>query len=303
VRANDEQVAAAGESLIFEEVVPQDDGDHTYISVKFPLRDADGAVYGVCGISTDITERQRMEAELRRHQADLAHVLRVHTMGQMAVSLAHEINQPLGAIASYAHGCRNWLASNVYERERVLEAIERIASEALRAGEITRRLRDLLRKGRPRRESASLKSMVENAVGIAQPAAQSAEVALHLDVAGDLPRLTVDPIQIEQVLLNLLLNAIDAAPGAERARAVHVGARREAEGVMVSVSDTGSGIDPEIEQKLFEPFFTTKPNGLGMGLVISRSIVEAHGGRIWVESAVEGGARFCFTLPLSGREE
>jgi two-component system sensor kinase FixL len=224
-------------------------------------------------------------------------------MGQMAVSLAHEINQPLGAIASYAHGCRNWLASNVYERERVLEAIERIASEALRAGEITRRLRDLLRKGRPRRESASLKSMVENAVGIAQPAAQSAEVALHFDVAGDLPRLTVDPIQIEQVLLNLLLNAIDAAPGSERARAVHVGARREAEGVMVSVSDTGSGIDPEIEQKLFEPFFTTKPNGLGMGLVISRSIVEAHGGRIWVESAVEGGARFCFTLPLSGREE
>jgi PAS domain S-box-containing protein len=422
LRANDRRVLETGNAVQFEEVVPSDGQERIYLSSKFPLRDRQGRLYGVCGVSTDITERKAMEAalrtsqatlasiiesssdpicalsrdwqlvamnaatarfvpeligslpdmnrplgeipedfatqwrellergmsgerftversipfasgprqfsvsfnptvqddsvtgvavfgreiteikraeeEARQHQAELAHVLRLHTMGEMAASLAHEVNQPLGAIAAYAQGCRNHLNAGRVDAADLLHTVEAIAREALRAGAITRRVRELLRKEEATRTLVDAAELVRAALDIVAATARRHDVALSMRCDSPPLPVLVDQIQIEQVVINLLLNAIDATRATPEPRLVEARAVLAADGgVQITVTDTGTGVDPALAERIFEPFLTTKSGGLGMGLAISRSIVTAHGGHLWHTPNATGGAAFHFTLP------
>ncbi len=296
-QANDHAVIGANESIDFEEIAPLDDGPHTYISVKFPLYDSAGVIYAVCGISTDITALKQAEERARQHQSDLTHVLRVSTMSAIAASLAHEINQPLGAIANYAAGCARRIRTGASQPGDVLPMVDQIAAEALRAGEIVRRMRELVRKGAQCREAIDLDQVARTAVHVIESEARQQGVSIHFEPSLEPRAVWADGIQIEQVLLNLLLNALDAMRATpEGERVITVRTLPAGDAVEVAVRDTGGGLAPGIAERAFDPFFTTKPDGLGMGLTISRSIIEAHGGRLWMTQ--NGcGSTFHFTLP------
>ena len=245
-----------------------------------------------------IERRERAEEEARRHQADLAHVLRVQTMGEMAAGLAHEINQPLGAIANYAQGCRRRIVSNSLTEAELMPILESIAAEALRAGERISHLRALVRKQNSQREPTHVNEIVHGAVELTQPDTRAVGVTVRLALADDLPPVLVDRIQIEQVVLNLLRNAVEAMDDCRGDALLVVETRADrAGGVEVAVRDTGVGLPAERTAVVFEPFITDKAAGLGMGLAISRSIVELHGGRIWAEPNGARGTTFRFTLP------
>jgi PAS domain S-box-containing protein len=297
-RAGDRQVLAQRQSLQFENSLKVRGVLTTYVTVKFPVLDAEGNVLGVCGISTDITHRRQAEEMARAHQAELAHVLRVSTLGEMAAGLAHEINQPLGAIANYAQGSVRRLREGAIGAPELLPIIEAIAHEALRAGEIIRRLRELLRKEEPERTSADLNELAGESARFVEGETRELDIAMHLDFASRLPPVHCNSVQIEQVILNLLLNAVDAVQGADngnRRVALSTGVAG-ADRVEVAVSDSGPGL-PDAD--VFAPFYTTKRGGLGMGLAISRSIIEAHGGRLEAASNPGGGSTFRFTLPVT----
>jgi PAS domain S-box-containing protein len=292
-----------GERFTVERVLMVDGVARPFL-VSFNPTVQDGEVTGVAIFGREITDLRRAEEEARQHQAELAHVLRRHTMGEMAASLAHEVNQPLGAIANYAQGCRNRLKSGRVEHEELLATVEEIAREALRAGEITRRVRELLRKEEPQHTTVDAAEIIRAALGIIAGAARRERVALSSRIEATPLPVDVDPIQIEQVVVNLLLNAIEAtSDSATRAVEIRAAAAALPDAVVeIAVSDTGVGIDPRLEQRIFEPFLTTKPSGLGMGLAISRSIVAAHGGRLWYTPNEGGGTTFHFTLPVAPRD-
>jgi len=274
---------------------------HLLISVH-PIID-NGVVSGATVFSKDITDHKRAEEQARQHQAELAHVLRLSTMGEMAAGLAHEIHQPLCAIANYAQGCARRLRDRAMDVSVLLPVVEAIAAEALRAGEIIRRLRDLLRKEGPHQEVVDINGIVRGAIRMIEPEARRHDVHLQLELAPDLPEVIGDGVQIEQVLLNLLLNgveAVQAAHNGERSLVV-ITAPAGADAVEVSVRDSGIGI-PDPPADVFAPFFSTKPNGLGMGLSISRTLIETHGGRLFATRNPDHGSTFRFTLPVPGRE-
>lgn len=261
--------------------------------------DAGQPLYGLVMVQ-DITDRRRAEHAAKRHQAELARVLRVTTAGEMASGLAHELNQPLCAIGNYANGCLRRLDGGGLDGEAFRYPIERIAAESLRAGRIVHNLLDFVRKGESRKVGAAeLNDVVRQAAQLAEVEAWQHEVTIRLDLAPDLPRLTIDAVQIEQVILNLTLNATEAMVNTTGPHEIQISTRRSGSAtVEVSVRDAGHGIAPGIEARLFEPFFTTKASGLGMGLSISYSIIEGHGGRIWAEANPSGGSIFRFTLPV-----
>jgi C4-dicarboxylate-specific signal transduction histidine kinase len=289
--------ALGGERFVVEESLPGDDGLRRYQVALNPTIQH-GQVTGVAVFSRDVTELHRAEEQARQHQAELAHALRLHTVGEMAASLAHEVNQPLGAIANYAQGCRRRIESGAITAQELLPMIEAIAREAMRAGEITRRVRTVLRKEDSPRHAVDMAALLEAAVGLALPTARRLGVTLTCLPTPPLPRVVGDPIQIEQVLLNLLLNAVEAS--SQSPQPAHVEVRMQATDpgqLEVAVADNGAGVDPALGDGIFEPFRTTKPGGLGMGLAISRSIVASHGGRLWVTDNPTGGAVFRVTLP------
>jgi PAS domain S-box-containing protein len=295
--------AFRGEHVQVERTIPLDgEPQHFLISVH-PIIE-NGAVSGATVFSKDITERKRVEAQARQHQAELAHVLRLGTMGEMAAGLAHEINQPLGAIANYAQGCVHRLRSGSNDAAALLPIVEQIAREALRAGEIIRRLRELVRKESPQQQVVDLNTLVRKSVQMIESEARQHDIRLQLVLAPDLPAVGCDPIQIEQVLLNLLRNGVEAvqiARNGERALVITTAANG-ANGVAVSICDSGAGI-PEPPIDVFAPFFSTKPQGLGMGLSISRSIIEAHSGRLSATRNPDRGSTFRFTLPADLRDD
>jgi C4-dicarboxylate-specific signal transduction histidine kinase len=264
-----------------------------------PLFDERGAYTGVLSMITDVTARKRAEDQARRHEAELAHVARLSTVGEMASILAHELNQPLSAIANYAQGCIQRLAANRGTSETLTEAMTQAAAEAERAGAIVRRIRSFVRKGEAERLVVDANSIVRDAVEFVTPEARRRNMVIRLALGEGLPPTAADKIQIEQVVLNLVRNAFDAMIDAPaNLRTVTIGTRLvDSNAICVSVSDTGNGLGQIPDTSVFEPFFTTKPNGLGIGLTISRSIVEAHGGRLWVEPTRRRGATFVFTLP------
>jgi C4-dicarboxylate-specific signal transduction histidine kinase len=262
------------------------------------------SLYAAYTFEHDRLERERAEALLldaqaKQHHAELAHAARLSTLGEMAAGLAHELNQPLAAIVSYARGCSLRLRSGEVETGALVEVIEEISAQALRAGEVLRRIRDFVRSGELRRERVDLNDVVREAVRFAEIEARQSGIAMPLELAsGSLP-VDVDRIQVEQVVLNLVRNGFEAmrttAPD-ERELSIRTN-RNGDDGIEVAIGDTGTGIPPGIAGRVFDPFFSTKRDGLGLGLSISRSIIEAHGGRLWVIANPSRGATFRFTLP------
>ena len=249
------------------------------------------------GFIRDLTERQQTEARLQELQSELVHISRLTAMGEMASTLAHELNQPLSAINNYLKGSRRLLEGAGDERSAVMrDALDKAADQAMRAGEIIRRLRDFVSRGESERRVESITKLVEEASALALVGVKDRgiRVGFQFDPATDL--VLADRVQIQQVLLNLIRNAMDAMEGSQlRDLNVAIAGADERQ-VRISVTDTGSGISPDIAEQLFQPFITTKRQGMGVGLSISRAIVEAHGGRIWVEPNPAGGTIFHFTL-------
>jgi PAS domain S-box-containing protein len=257
----------------------------------------------LAGISMDITARKQAEEQGRKHQTELAHVARVSTMGEMASGLAHELNQPLTAVVNSAQSALNRLRSDTGVRQDVLEAIELASAQALRAAEIIRRLADFVQKHEPRRSSCNFNDAVREVVNLMAHEVRDQGVRIRLELAVDLPLVRADNIQIQQVILNLVRNGIEAMsemPAGQRLLQIQTSVVGDA--VEVAVRDRGSGLTPETRERLFTPFYTTKPHGMGMGLSISRSIIDAHGGRLWTTSNPDLGTAFHFTLPISADE-
>jgi two-component system sensor kinase FixL len=254
------------------------------------------------GFVRDLTERQEHEARVRELQAEVVHISRLSAMGEMASALAHELNQPLSAIANYMNGARRLIARTPGGDARVAEAIDKSAEQALRAGDIIRRLRDFLARGEGERTVESLAKLVHEACGLALVGAKESNVSVRYQMDPHLDRVLVDRVQIQQVIVNLVRNALDAMQNHER-RELLVSTSVEDDMAMVTVADTGPGIDPIAAERLFQPFVTTKAAGMGVGLSISRTIVEAHGGRIWTEPNPGGGTIFRFTVRLAQDEE
>ena len=257
----------------------------------------------LAGMVRDITERKLAEQEAKRRLDELAQVARLSLMGEMASGLAHEINQPLAAIVNYAHACRRLLQAGRAEPEVLLDTLEQIARQGQRAGEIVSHLRQFIHRGKTERTMVNINAVVSDVIDLLQHEIEAQRVALQLDLDGSLPAHAMDRIQIEQVILNLVKNAIDAMRAmAQDARRLHIRTRRHdgaQEAVEVIVSDTGEGLPKEGDRPGVHPLFTTKPNGIGVGLSISRSIVRTHGGRLWAEPNQQAGARFHFTLPIN----
>jgi PAS domain S-box-containing protein len=262
---------------------------------------AEGTPQRIAGTHKDVTLRKELEAQMQRQQVELAHVLRLQTVEGVAGELAHEINQPLGAIANFASGLVARLQQGA-EPSTLLDGAEQIAKQAQRAAEVLRRLRDFTRKTAPRRELMDLNALVRDAVSLAEPDVRRHSVELRLRLAAPPPHVLADGVQLVQVILNLAINGVDAIVAAGESRRLTIETRAAGSQAQVLVSDTGTGLSPEAEQHLFEPFFTTKRGGLGMGLSIARGIVEGHGGRLVLEPPNGAGATFSVTLPIAEGE-
>jgi len=278
---------------------------HPYLPIVVVVGSS-ASIYMAYALERERVEQKRTrsafaEAQLREHQAEVAHAARLSTLGGMAAGLAHELNQPLAAVVSYARGCARRLEAGELSKAALLEVLEEISAQALRAGEVLRRIRDFLR-GDSRRESVDVNDVVRRALRFAEPEARRAGVRIELALAPQPLAAKADVIQIEQVILNLVQNGFEvmsANNGTQRVLAI---ATRQLGGDMVevTVSDTGSGISPDAAARLYDPFFSTKPDGLGLGLSISRSIVEAHGGRLSAVANPDRGTTFRFTLRATG---
>jgi signal transduction histidine kinase len=259
----------------------------------------------VVGTHVDITEHKRAEEErqrLRELEADLAHLNRVSSMGELTASLAHEVSQPIAATIIDASTCLRWLSRDQPDLEMARAAAERVAQDGKRAGEIVSRVRTLFKKGTRQRESVNLNETIQEMVLLLRNEATQFAVSVRAELDADLPQVLCDRVQLQQVLMNLMMNSIDAMKDVNGTRELTVQSQSGEDGqVLISVTDTGIGLPPQQADKIFDAFFTTKPHGTGIGLRISRSIVGAHGGRLWATDHPPRGARFSFTLPISGR--
>jgi two-component system sensor kinase FixL len=250
------------------------------------------------GFIRDLTERQKTEARLQELQSELVHISRLTAMGEMASTLAHELNQPLSAISNYLKGSRNLLEGRSDENSTTIRnALDRAADQAMRAGQIIRRLRDFVSRGETERRAESISKLVEEASALALVGVKDRGIHVQFKFDPSVDLVLADRVQIQQVLLNLIRNAMDAMETSHE-RDLRIAITPIDKGyIRISVIDTGSGIAPEVAKQLFQPFVTTKRDGMGVGLSISRTIVEAHAGQIWVEQNPSGGTIFHFTLP------
>jgi len=284
----------------FRIVLP--DGAIKYLrSTGHPVRNISGDLLEYVGTSIDVTERKRADEErerLHQAQADLAHVNRVTTMGELTASLAHEVNQPIAAAITNANTCMRWLAADTPNLEEARAAAMRIVKDGTRAAEIIKRVRLLFKKGNLERELVDLNEVVRDMIVLLRSEATRYSISVRTKLAADLPEVVGDRVQLQQVLMNLMINSIDAMRDVNGTRELVVKSERgEYEQALVSVSDTGLGLPQQQADQIFNAFFTTKSHGTGMGLRISRSIVESHGGRLWAAENSPRGASFYVTLP------
>jgi len=251
------------------------------------------------GFIRDLTERQQTEARLQELQSELVHISRLTAMGEMASTLAHELNQPLSAIANYLKGSRRLLEGASDEKSAAMrDALDKAADQAMRAGHIIRRLRDFVARGESERRVESITKLVEEASALALVGVKDLGIRVQFQFNPEIDLVIADRVQVQQVVLNLIRNAMDAMETSQTRDLVVAIAPADGGQVRISVTDSGSGISPEIAEQLFQPFITTKRHGMGVGLSISRAIVEAHNGRIWVEPNPTGGTIFHFTLAV-----
>ncbi len=265
------------------------------------MRTSEGRFF--TGFVRDLTERQQAEARMQELQSDLVRVSRLTALGEMASALAHELNQPLTAISNYLKGSRRLLAANGLGEDRITTALDQAADQALRAGVIIRRLREFVSRGETERRIEDLPKLIEEASALALVGAREHGVRVSFVIDPAVDRVLVDKIQIQQVLLNLIRNGMDAMEDSPRRELVISVVPVDDDLVRVSVSDTGAGVEPSFADQLFQPFVTSKRTGMGVGLSISRTIIETHGGRIWFEPNPDGGAVFKFTLQRARLEE
>jgi C4-dicarboxylate-specific signal transduction histidine kinase len=249
-------------------------------------------------------ERKRAEETLRKSQAELAHVTRLVSMGELAASIAHEINQPLTAVVTNGSACLRWLDADSPNLEEAREAARRIVRDGSRAGEVLKRIRSFLKKADTQKTRVDINKAIREVVTLTEDEARRHHVTLRMKLANDLPPVLGDRVQLQQVILNLVMNGIEAmAASTNESRELHIYSRRhEADKVLIAVKDFGGGVDPHDAEKLFDPFYSTKANGLGMGLAISRTIVEDHGGRLGIAPDNGLGTTFQFTLIQYGKE-
>jgi PAS domain S-box-containing protein len=296
---------AAGETVITHETRHRrKDGTTFPVEVRLRVYVAeDGRLYGI-SLVQDITDRKKAEQTLREAQAALAHVTRVTTLGEVTASFAHELNQPLAAIANNANACRGLLASGRQEVDELQEVLADIVADAERASAIIERVRALAKRSAPEQTELQLDDVVNDVLALASAESALRHVSIRTDVPADLPVVVGDRVQLQQVLLNLVVNAMDAMASVDEAeRRLEIRGRLDTQdghpAVTIRVEDRGIGLEPEQMGRLFEAFYTTKPHGMGLGLAISRSIIEAHGGRLWAESVPGRGAVFSFRLPAA----
>ncbi len=270
-----------------------------------PIRNGDERIVGAVIVNEDVTEQKKSEEKLRQAELELARIARLTIMGELTASIAHEVNQPLAAVVTNANAALRWLALSPPNLDETRQAVQRIAGDGTRASEVIRRIRELMKKSGPARRPVNLNNLVQETIVLIQPELKSKRVSLKTELAPELPLVPADFVQVQQVLLNLIVNAIDSLSAEpDRVRMLWVRTDLpEPDVVQVAVQDTGVGFDPQENERLFEPFYTTKSGGLGMGLAISRSIVEAHGGRLWATPNNAHGATFQFTLPVHDGDE
>jgi PAS domain S-box-containing protein len=289
---------ATGEPLESEVRIRMANGSYRWLLIRnVPLRDELGAIIKWYGTGIEIEDRKRAEEQLRQAQVDLGHVNRVTTMGELTASLAHEVKQPIAAAVTDANTCMRWLARDHPDMEEAREAALRVVKDATRAAEIISRIRLLFNKGTPQRELVDVNEVIREMVFLLRSEAIRYNISVRTDLAADLPQVMGDRVQLPQVLMNLMVNSIDAMKDVDGTRELAIQSQRtENDQLLVSVSDTGVGLPPQQADQIFNAFFTTKSHGTGMGLRISRSIVESHGGRLWASANVPRGAAFYFTL-------
>ena len=283
----------------FELARPVADGGKRYISVSgLPVFDKAGRFIGYRGVARHVTERKRAEAALRDMQMELEHANRVATMGQLSASITHEVKQPITAAVTYALAARRWLSAEPPNFREVDDALSLIVKEGNRAGEVVGRIRALIKKAPARKDAVAINDAILEVIALTRTEAANNSVSVRTQLAEGLPRVQGDRVQLQQVLLNLIINAIEAMRDVgEEERELLIGTRNEPDGVSVEVRDSGPGFAPAVIERVFEPFYTTKPEGMGMGLSICRSIIEAHGGRLWAIPCEPRGALFQFTIP------
>jgi PAS domain S-box-containing protein len=291
---------ATGKPFEAEARLRRADGEYRLMLLrKVPLRDEAENIVKWYGSATDIEDRRRAEEQLRQAQEDLARVTRVVAMGELA-AIAHEVNQPLTAIVTNASLSLRQLNSATPDPDELRGAITEIVNDGARASAVLSRIRALLMSGAPSATEIDINQVIQDVILLLRYELNRNRISLRTEPAPDLPPVRGDPVQLQQVLINLIMNAIDALrKSGERPREILIRSAKNPEGILVQVEDSGPGIGPEQADRIFEPFFTTKPQGMGMGLSISRSIVESHGGRLWAAPGELHGARFQFIVPMA----
>lgn len=251
-------------------------------------------------LANSVAEREKAQQALIQAQSELAHLSQALTMGELTASIAHEVNQPLTAVVNYGNACLEWLSANPPDLQEARIAAETIVKDGTRAAAVLGRIRALFRKQPLSTEWLDMNSVIQELIALLRHEIARRRILLRTDLAANLPRVKADRVQVQQVLLNLIANAMDAARDVKDGpHEITVRSRRQnEEAISVAVEDNGCGLAPGTAEKIFDPFFTTKPHGTGLGLSISRSLVESHRGRLWAEPRAEGGAVLQFTLPI-----
>ncbi len=292
--------ALSGKEVSYETQIPCDDGSVRQIEVSYvPHIDATGKVIGIFALEHDVTDRKKAELDAQRHRDELAHVARVATLDEIAASLAHELNQPLAAIMSNAQAAQRFLNMNNPDIDEVREVLTDIINDDRRASEIIRRLRVMVKKGEHQESLFNINDIIQEIMKLIHSDANQRRISISQNLSSDLPNIFGDRIQVQQVVLNLILNGFTAMHQVEEGdkKLTISTSKSSPDMITVSVKDSGIGMDEKIMEKMFDAFFTTRPEGLGMGLSISRSILEAHAGKIWAEPNSDCGTTFHFSLP------